>query len=147
MRRPVGVAVLASLSAGLVAGILARLAMRILALAGGTSDNFPELRFTVAGTIEVLSVPMLQGIPFVLLLLGLRRFLPGTGWRKPLSYGLAFLVFPGLLLLTDSEFHAGPVNRYLGRALFAPIYFLYGLLAGIVIERFVSSRRLHPPAA
>jgi hypothetical protein len=133
--RWVMIAFVASLVAGLVTGLLARGAMKILALAGGVSFDFPSGRFTVEGTLSILLVPMLQGILLALLLLAVRRFLPGAGWRKALSYGIAAFVFPGLVLLTDREFNLTPVNQYFGRLLFAPIYFAYGFIVGVVIER------------
>ena len=72
-------------------------------------------------------------------LVSLARFVPErwTGLEPAtctLAYGLAFIVFPGLLLLTDSEFNKNSVNATYGRALFVVRYFSYGALVGWVIE-------------
>lgn len=125
---------LASLVSGLVVGVLARAAMTALTLAGGRSDNFAPLTFTVPGTITIVTLSMLAGIPIAMLLVTFWRFMPGSGWIKALSAGMVTLVFPGLLLLMDSAFKLNNANRYYGTALFASLYFGYGLLAGVMIE-------------
>jgi hypothetical protein len=127
-------AILASLAAGAVIGLLARLAMTAVTLAGGRSNEFAPLRFTLPGLLAIVTQPMLFGIPFTLLLVALWRRLPGAGWAKALSAGVLTFIFPGLLLLTDSSFKINNVNRYLGRPLFAALYFGSGFLAGCVIH-------------
>ena len=49
-------------------GILARAAMTVLTLAGGMSFEFRPLTFTVPGTITIVTLAMLGGIPIALLL-------------------------------------------------------------------------------
>ena len=53
---------------------------------------------------------------------------------KMFSAGVVTFVFPGLLLVTDSSFKLNDANWYYGIALFAPLNFVYGLLAGFMIE-------------
>lgn len=127
-------AILASTTSGIVIGLLARLAMTALTLLSGTSNNFSRLTFTVPGTIRILVVPMLFGIPFALMLVAIRRYLPGQGWRKLLSYGVVTFIFPGLLSLADSSFKLNEANQTWGLALFASLNFTYGFLLGMAIE-------------
>lgn len=50
------------------------------------------------------------------------------------SAGVVTFVFPGLLLLTDSSFKNNDANWYYGIALFAPLHFGFGFLAGFMID-------------
>jgi hypothetical protein len=112
----------ACLTAGAVVGLLGRLAMLLLTLAGGTSGSFVLLRFTLAGILRILVEPMVLGFPFALLLAGL---------------------WPGLLLLTDSSFKLSAVNRTVGVALFAALYFAFGFLVGLAVDYWnrIATRR------
>jgi Mn2+/Fe2+ NRAMP family transporter len=140
-------AVLASLGAGIPAGLLARLAMAVIGAAGGTSMMAVVGQLTVPGTLRIVIVPMIFGIPFAALLLWIGRRL----WRdRPLAirmsaYALGALVLPGLLFMTDSEFNLSGANREIGRLAFAPAFLLYGLLVGLIGER-VLARRPGSPA-
>jgi hypothetical protein len=128
-------ALFASLTAGAVAGLLGRLAMLLLTLAGGRSDNFAPLRFTLAGVLLIMVEPMVLGLPFALLVAALWPRLPGASTRgKALAAGVITFVFPGLLLLTDSAFKLSPVNRTIGLALFAALYFSSGFLVGLAVD-------------
>lgn len=125
----------ACLTAGAVVGVLGRLAMLLLTLAGGTSGSFVLLRFTLAGTLRIIVVPMLLGLPFALLVAALWPRLPGaTALAKAAAAGLITFVFPGLLLLTDSSFKLNQVNRTFGMALFAVLYFVSGFLLGLAVD-------------
>lgn len=130
----------ASLTAGAVVGVLGRLAMLLLTLAGGTSDNFGPLRFTLAGVLLIMVEPMLFGLPLALLVAGLWPRLPGAStWRKALGAGVITFVFPGLLLLTDSAFKLNQVNRTIGMALFAALYFSSGFLVGLAANYWLQA--------
>lgn len=125
----------ASLTAGAVTGLLGRLVMLLLTLAGGTSDNFAPLRFTLAGVLLILVEPIVLGLPFALLVAALWSRLPGASTRrKALTAGVITFVFPGLLLLTDSAFKLNQVNLTFGLALFAGLYFFFGFLAGLAVS-------------
>lgn len=128
------IAFLASLVSGLVIGILARAAMTVLTLAGGRSNEFSPLTFTVPGTITIVTSAVLFGFPIALLLVIFWRFVPGSGWVKMFATGVITFVFPGLLLLTDSSFKNNDANWYYGIALFALLYFGFGFLVGLVIN-------------
>jgi hypothetical protein len=121
--------------AGVIVALLARLAMSIVTWAGGYSENFAENTFTIGGMAHLVISLIVFGLPFAAMVVGLRRFVPGSCWRKLLLFGLITLVFPGLPGLTDSSFQLSWANQYVGRAAFALVYFLYGVLLGVVIER------------
>lgn len=144
--RLIAITVLGALLAGVVAASLGRVAMRLIAVAGGDSFDFVNFHFTLEGTISILVGVTVSALPLALLLLAIRKWLPGVGYRKVIAYGLAFTVFPGLLLLTDSEFNKSSVNATYGRALFVVCYFSYGALVGWVIETLdqPSSRTVRP---
>jgi hypothetical protein len=127
----------ASLTAGAIVGLLGRLAMLLLTLAGGRSDNFAPLRFSLAGVLLIMIEPMVLGLPLALLVAAMWPRLPGASSRgKALAAGVITFVFPGLLLLTDSSFKLNPVNRTVGMALFAAIYFSFGFLVGLAVNHW-----------
>lgn len=132
--RLVAITLLGAFLAGIVAASLGRVAMRLIAVAGGDSIDFVNLNFTLEGTTSILVRETVFASPLALLLLAVRRRLPGVGCRKVVAYGLAFVLFPGFLLLTDSEFNRNSVNATYGRALFTVCYFSYGAVVGWVIE-------------
>jgi len=140
-------AVLASLVAGIPAGLVARLGMAIIGAAGGTSMMSVVGQLTVAGTVRIVIVPMVFGIPFAALLLWVGRRL----WRdRPLAirttaYAIGGLVMPGLLFMTDSEFDIAGANHDIGRLAFAPAFVVYGLLVGLIGERVLPQPSGSPP--
>lgn len=97
-------ATLASVIAGIPAGLLARFAMAVIGAAGGTSMMAVVGQLTIPGTIRIVIVPMLLGIPFAVLLLWIGRRV----WRdrnvvvRAIAYAVGALIMPGLLFLTDS---------------------------------------------
>jgi hypothetical protein len=127
--------VVASLVAGVVSGLLARVAMSILGAAGGSSLMAVVGRLTVEGTIRIVVVPVVFGIPFAAILLAIgRRWGGGPTIVRSVAYGIGALVLPGLLFLTDSEFHIPGPNGSLGPWLFAIVFLVYGALVGLVGE-------------
>ena len=68
-REPPRRGVKASLIAGVPAGLAARVAMAVLAGAGGSSMMAAIGQVTIPGTLRILIVPMVFGIPFAWLLL------------------------------------------------------------------------------
>ncbi len=119
---------LGNLMAGVVVGLLARLAMTAVTESGGFSLSFPRHTLTLAGTIRIITTPLLFGLPMAWFITAVQPYLPGRVWVKSLLSGLMTFIFPGLLLLTDSEFKIAAANRAVGRPFFALIYFLYGFL-------------------
>jgi hypothetical protein len=134
--------VAASLVAGIPAGLLARAAMGILAAAGGSSMMAIVGQLTLPGTIRIVIVPMVFGIPFawLLLLLG-RRWTRRSRPIRLAAYGLAALVVLGLIILSDSEFNIPGPNSDLGRWLFVPVVVVFGVVVGLVGERVLGRTR------
>ena len=131
--------VIASLVAGLPAGLLARVAMAIIGAAGGTSMMATVGQHTLAGTIRIVIVPMLFGIPFVALLLWAGHRLWGGRPMvvRVVAYAVGAMVMPGLLFLTDAEFNLTGPNQEIGRLAFVPAFLVYGAVAGLVGEWFM----------
>jgi hypothetical protein len=126
-------AIRVSLLAGIVAGLLARVAMAIIADAGGSSMTAQVGRLTFDGTARILAVPMLFGIPLAIIYLALGQ--RWRGWWLPAragAYAVAALLVPGVPFLTDSEFAIVGPNAALGPILFAPIFPIYGVIVGLV---------------
>jgi hypothetical protein len=117
---------LSNLMAGVIVGLLGRLAMTAITQSGGFSLEFPRNTLTLAGTIRIIATPLLFGLPVAWFITAVQPYLPGGVWLKSLLSGLMTFVFPGLLLMTDSEFKISAANRELGRPVFTLIYFLYG---------------------
>ena len=86
--------VLVGLIAGLAVGLGARIAMRIVALAAGIQ---PE--FTMEGTLFILMSTAVMGAPLGPVFLAVRRWLPGSGRSKALSFGVLVLIFLGIPFL------------------------------------------------
>jgi hypothetical protein len=97
--RAAGIGACAGLAAGLFWAVLARLAMRIMALLAGRT---PE--FSLEGTLLILLVGAFIGIPAGLLFVAIRRFLPGTARTKALGFGLL------VLLVLGYPFYVGPLR-------------------------------------
>lgn len=121
-----GMGVGAGVTAGVLWGIGARIAMRAVALADGGPTEF-----TIGGTLLILFVGALFGIPLGLLFAAVRRWLPGSGRQKGLAFGgglLALLVVPFALLGAGDiggDVLDAPV--LIGTGLFASLFVGYGL--------------------
>ncbi len=95
--RQAGIGVLAGLLGGVVWGVLARIAMRIMALAAG---QYPE--FSIAGSLGIVAVGAIVGALLGLLYTPARRFLPRAPFRRVLAGGIFALLIWGL------PFYLGP---------------------------------------
>lgn len=148
--RVLGVAALASVTAGLVAGIGARIIMRIVALI----SHMPPL-FTIA-TLNILLDGIVFGFAagFLLTLLTIavsaspkaRKYVPGPIWRG-LIWGVLLLLV-ALPLLFGSEAEATlvgcpaiPTDLALGipllnRCMFGALIIIYGITLGIAEKLF-----------
>ena len=129
-----GIGVAAGIVAGVLWGIGARIAMRAVALADGGHTEF-----TIGGTLLILFVGGLFGIPLGLLFAAVRRWLPGSGLRKGLSFGgglLALLVVP-FALLGASDIGGDVLDApvLIGTGMFASLFVAYGLTVAAAMER------------
>lgn len=129
-------AAIASLVAGIPAGLLARVGMAVIADAGGSSMMAVVGQLTLGGTLRIVIVPMVFGIPFAIAILWLGQRL----WRRfnvvvrAVAYALAGLAIPGLLFFTDSEFKISGANQDVGPLAFVPAFLVFGLLVGLIGE-------------
>lgn len=114
---------------GLGAGVAARVAMRLFALATG-----PSVSFTLGGTMIILLfggiIGLGAGVTYVLV----RRFLPGPAVIRGALFALllvAFVVTPGFLRQPGE---AAP-SVALGIVLFSAITALYGPMLAVAVLR------------
>ena len=140
--RMVGVGLLSSVVAGLIAGIGARIIMRIVAL----TAHLP-LQFTVA-TLNILFLGLIFGViagfVYTLCIVALsssrkvRKYLPGPLWRG-LAFGVLLLVIVGLpsvlLPLLPREDLALGIPM-LNRIMFGTLVIIYGLSLGVAEKVF-----------
>src|SRR3972149_10802862 len=86
----IGAGLVAGLVVGaVIGGIGARIAMRIVALVASMQPSF-----TLGGTTGILVIGAILGMPFGLIYVAIRRYLPGRGLWNGLVYGaLLWLIF------------------------------------------------------
>jgi len=140
----VGLGLLAGLAAGFVAGgVGSRAAMRAIALLAGrehsgeiTDADAVVGQITGGGTAFLLFFGTSLGAPGGLLYVAVRRWVPGSGLRKGLAFGgLLLLLFGSLVIEGDNPDFRQFVPSYVSVALFASLFFLYGLIASVIVER------------
>ncbi len=93
---------------------------------------------TIPGTLRIVIVPMIFGIPFAWLLLAVGSRWVGRPWVvRAMAYAMAAFIVPGLLFLTDSEVRLPGPNSTLGPWLFIPSFLIYGALVGLIGDRLL----------
>jgi len=118
------IGLLSGLIGGVMWGVGARIAMRIVALA---AHQRPE--FSIGGTMGILVIGAIFGTPLGLLFASIRRYVPCSTPR-------AGLLFGGLvLLLVSVPFYLGPLSdessaggRILAVALFGSLFVGFGMV-------------------
>jgi hypothetical protein len=111
---------------GLLGGVASRLAMRLVALAGGVA---PVL--TGEGTLLVLLTGLFYAITGAVLFLVLRPRLPGTEAGKAFTFGLIVLVaFGPAFFIADQAGELG-VSPSVGIAAFSALFVVGGTLIGL----------------
>jgi hypothetical protein len=138
--RMFGIGALASLSAGLVAGIGARIIMRIVAL---TSHMPPG--FSIEGTLNILFFGIVLGfavgflITFLTMVVSssskVRKYVPGPVWRGLISGLLLLLVGFPLFVSSDAGDLALGIPL-LNKIMFGALFIIYGLTLGIAEKAF-----------
>lgn len=127
----VSIGALVGLISGLiVGGIGSRIAMRVVALIAGIP---PE--FTVGGTFGILLLGAFLGVPFGLLFVAGRRFIPLPNVWKGLLYGfILFLIFvvPPFISPAGEFTLASPLADLI---IFGPIPIVFGLVLAMTISR------------
>ncbi len=134
--RLIAVGTLAGATAGLITGIGARINMRIIALAAG---SVPGLS---AATFFILLAGILCGVLPGILYVAVKRYLPGSGLLKGVTFGLLGSLLIGLpiFLIPDSpanDFSIGP--PFLGRSLFTALPIIYGPVLGLIEQPLMRS--------
>src|SRR5947209_7979700 len=126
--RLAGVGVLAGLVVGLVAGVAARLVMRLIALSLGLT---PVL--TLA-TLNVLFIGVSGDVATGLLLVAIRKYLPGNTLMKGLTFGVLLL----LLVVVFFFFPPPPAELLAAPLLGSVLFTLLCLLTGIALVMVVT---------
>jgi len=127
--RPAAVSIVSGTLAGLVAGVGARLAMRIVALAIG---GIPE--FTPAGTLIVAAIVTSLGVTPGIAYAFAQRRLPGPPVVRGFTFGaLLFAVFEVYPLVADMGFTEPGIHpSWLRWGVFGGLSLVYGLALGAV---------------
>lgn len=130
--RAAGIALLGGMAGGVVWGIGARAAMRVIAL---VAHQRPE--FSWGGTLAILLLGAFGGIAVSLPYLAVRRFVPGGWLRRGLIFGVIALLALGYLVYQSPPFQdesAATGQLWLAIALFAPLLVIYGTVVAAVYE-------------
>ena len=140
--RMVGVGFLSNVVASLIAGIGARIVMRIVALTAHLPLQFTVATLyiiffglffgTIAGFVYIVCIAVLSSSPKV------SKYLPGPIWRD-LAFGVLLLVIVGLPsvllpLLPREDFALG--IPMLNRIMFGTLVIIYGLSLGVAEKVF-----------
>jgi hypothetical protein len=131
---------LAGMIGGIAWGVGARAAMRAIVL---TTHQLPQ--FTLGGTLIILLVGVLFGVPAALVFVPVRRFMPGPAWRRGLVFGALVLAVVGTMLYRSGFQEEAPSASALSLAigLFGALFVLFGLVVAWVHEPL--NRRLLAP--
>ena len=151
--RMLGVGALASLTAGLVAGIGARIIMRIVAV---TSHMPPQ--FSIAGTLNILINGLFIGfiVGFIITMITatisaspkVSKYLPGPIWRG-LIFGILLLLIFGLPLFLSSSFPNPDINfgiPLLNKCMFGALIVIYGITLGVAEKTYDHVLPRKPPS-
>lgn len=127
------VAIPAGILSGALTGVVARVAMRIFAVATGEQPGF-----SIGGTLAVIFVfAVILGIPLAFIYV---RFWPTAGALPGLAYGatllLVLIVVPFLLIQSEE---ATMQMRLVAIASFIPVPLIYGIALSQVANRLAGS--------
>lgn len=129
------IAVPAGLTAGALMGLIARISMRLFALADGSRPTF-----SVGGTAAVIAIfAVILGIPLALLYVRFWRPLAATGGLNGLAYGAVLLVvliaIPFMVIPSDE---ANLRLRLMAIGAFVPVPLVYGYALGRFAENLIT---------
>jgi hypothetical protein len=131
------------IAAGIVTGIGARVAMRMVA--DGVPDPIRSLpMFTAEGTATIVVLGALAGAPFGALFALANEALPGPHRARGSLFGVAMLLTIGPLFFTGAR---DEFITYERMALFAFLFPLFGIAAGLLFEPSLRLARRLPGAA
>lgn len=125
-------AAVAGLAAGaVVAGLGARLAMRVVAIVGGMSPGF-----TAAGTAIIMLLGGIVGLIAGAIFGIIRPFLPLRGLGKGLAFGALLAALIALPFIREPQGELTLATPALGAALFGAVGLLYGLALEAALQRW-----------
>jgi len=137
MGRAAALSIMAGLAGGFVAGLLARTAMRVIALATAAQPGLRSESGAIVGAITpdgsafVIIAGTFLGLPAGLAYLGARRWLPAGRWSRSLAFGVFSLCLGGGAIITA----ANPDFARLGTpGLDIATFLLSFLIAGMAIS-------------
>lgn len=142
-------AVIGGLLGALTVGVVGRLEMFVLAHLNpsmhgiDTDDGFPMGRFTLSGSVNLLTAGMAFGVLSGVLYLALRPLQVGPGWFRTLSISVGAGVVAGSMLVHRDgvDFtHLQPI--WLAVAMFATLPVLHVALLDLLGTRVVAGRLL-----
>lgn len=146
--------IVAGLVSGIVAGAIAGLGSRVAMLVirwmnpshnGAMTHAGAEIgTITAEGTLSLMSQGMFFGFAGGLFYVLVRRWMPGTGLRKALAFGVFLLVVGGGAVLDGDYEYFRYVSTWLSVSLFALLYPLFGLIASPLTERLGRGRQGPP---
>jgi hypothetical protein len=120
--------VLSGVMAGSVAGLVSRISMRLIALEAGMRPGF-----SISGTVAILVIGAVLGIPFALLYAALRRFLPLQEKYRGLVYSVVLgVLFVGVPFIFFADGELSLVSPLLGILFFTPVPLSYSILLTFV---------------
>lgn len=128
------------LVAGAVAGLGSRLAMYVIRVMnpshnGETTHANAEVgQFTLDGALSLVIEGMFYGVPGAVVYLAVRRWMPGTGLVKGLSFGVYLLLVGAPIVLDGNYEYFRYVSTWVSVSLFALLYPLYGLVIAPLTE-------------
>jgi hypothetical protein len=143
--------VVSGIVAGAVAGLGSRGAMLVIRWMnpshnGAMTHAGAEIGvITAEGTFSLVAEGMFHGFGGGLFYLLVRRWMPGTGLRKALTFGAFLLVVGGGAVLDGNYEYFRYVSTWVSVGLFALLYPLFGLVASPLTER-LGHGRAGPPA-
>jgi len=141
--RMMGVAALSCLTAGIVAGIGARIIMRIVAVTSHMTPNF-----SIVGTFNILfagiAIGFIAGFIITMITAALSvspkasKYVPGPIWRG-LIWGVLLLLIFGPPIFLSSSFPNPDITfgtPLLNKAMFAALIVIYGFTLGVAEKVF-----------
>lgn len=139
LARRIGIGVIAGAAGGLVAGLGARMAMRIVA------DTIGQyLVLTLEGTLLILLIGVIFGFALGAPYGAIKHRLSGRTPVKGLIYGVMLLAIVGLpLLAPPAQGELALAPGLLGKGLFGSLFLVYGLsiaLCDAALERALPAR-------
>lgn len=148
--RVAGAAIVAGMLAGAAAGLGARVVMFVIRLMnpsynGQITHAQSEVgRWTAAGTIGLVIEGVFVGVSGGLVYAVVRRWMPGRGAIKGVSFGILLLLIGGGVVIDGSYEFYRYVSTWVSVSLFALLFVLYGVVVAPLAE-WIGHGEQRPP--